>query len=435
MKSEKCRCEFIRTIYSYSGAVVRINSHLQKAIKIANYILLAIVTTAFISTAHSGEFSGYIGGQTRNFFEDPLSSEQHNNYLSAVAEPEFFHDWDNGSQNIEIKLFYREDQYDENRSHGDIRELSWTGVFEDWEILAGISKVYWGVAETQHLVDIVNQTDLVENVDGEDKLGQAMLKLSTERDWGTIDFLILPGFRERTFPGIEGRPRPEIIIDTDRDAIYDFSSGKDHIDLAARYSHYIDEWEFGLTVFSGTGREPTDFSFVTFGPSGQAIAVPIYSLINQIGLDGQAFFGDWTWKLEAANTEVRSGAKKGTNSFKTVAGFEYTLVGIAHTVMDLGFVVEYHYSDERINVTAFDNDLATALRFVLNDAQSTEVLAGVFTDVDTQTIGSFVEASRRLGESWTLEAQLRAFHGTKENRPLYSFRFDDFAQIDLNYHF
>lgn len=398
-------------------------------------VIFSVSSYLLPGAVHAADWSGYVGGQTRNFFEDALNPEQHNNYLSAVAEPEFFHEWHDASQNIEIKLFYREDQYDENRSHGDIRELSWTGVYDQWELRVGISKVYWGVTETQHLVDIVNQTDLVENLDGEDKLGQPMIRASTEQNWGTLDFFILPGFRERTFPGAEGRPRANVIINTDQDAIYDFSKGKDHIDLAARYSHYIGEWEFGLSLFSGTGREPTDFSPLAISASGEAIVLPVYSLINQIGFDGQAFFGDWTWKLEAANTEVRSGAKKGINSFKAVAGFEYTLVGITDSGMDLGFVVEYHYSDQRINDTVFDNDLATALRFVLNDAQSTEVLAGLTTDADTQSIGSFIEASRRLGESWTLEAQLRTFHGASENRPLYSFRFDNFAQVDLNYHF
>jgi len=398
-------------------------------------LVLLLFGMSISSMAFAAELYGYVGVQTRNFFEDPASELQHNNYLSGVIEPEFFHDWDDGTQNIEAKLFYRKDQYDDNRTHGDIRELSWTGVFTDWEVRAGISKVFWGVAETQHLVDIVNQTDLVENVDGEDKLGQPMIRASTERDWGILDFFILPGFRERTFPGPEGRPRPEYIIDTDSDTIYDFSAGKDHIDVAARYSHYIGEWEFGLSVFDGVDREPTDFTPTGTASTGEVILVPVYSLINQVGFDGQAFFGDWTWKLEAANIHVKSGAKKGINSFKTVGGFEYTLVGIADSAMDLGFVVEYHYNDKRIRDTIFDNDLATALRFVLNDAQSTEVLAGFFTDADTQSMGSFIEATRRLGESWTIDAQVRTFHGAEENRPLYSFRFDDFAQIDLNYHF
>jgi hypothetical protein len=398
---------------------------------------MTLVISVFSNNVHSGEFSGYVGGQARVFFEGPLSPVQHNEYLSVVTEPEFNHDWADGTQSLDVKLFYRVDQYDENRTHGDIRELAWTGVTDNWELLAGISRVFWGVAETQHLVDIVNQTDLVENVDGEDKLGQPMLRASTERDWGTLDFFILPGFRERTFAGPKGRPRPNIIIDTDSDAFYDFSSGEDHIDLAARYSHYIDEWEFGFSVFDGVSREPTAFIPVAFlNPGNPTLVKPNYSLIKQIGLVGQAFFGDWTWKLEATNTQLRSGNEKGTNSFRSVGGFEYTLVGIADSSMDLGFVVEYHYSDKRIYAQSiFDNDLATALRFVLNDAQSTEILAGVTTDADTQTFGSFIEASRRLGDSWTLEAQVRTFHGTKEDRPLYSFRFDNFAQIDLNYHF
>ena len=404
--------------------------------KTSKYILLSIIGASIVNTAHSGEFSGYIGGQERFFFEAPLSPVQHNSYLSAVTEPEYSHEWDDGTQILNAKLFYRVDQHDEQRTHGDIRELSWTSVYDNWELLAGIGRVFWGVAETRHLVDIVNQTDLVENLDGEDKLGQPMIRASTEHDWGTLDFFILPGFRERTFPGPEGRPRPNIIIDSIQDPIYDFSGGQDHIDLAARYSHYINEWEFGLSFFSGTSREPTGFSPVGISPIGEPVVVPVYSLINQVGLAGQAFFGDWTWKLEAINTEARSGVKKGINSFQTVAGFEYTLVGIADSDMDLGFVVEFHYSDKRIyEFTIFDNDLATALRFVFNDAQSSEILAGMTTDADTQSIGSFIEASTRLGESWTIEGQVRTFHGTQEFRPLYSFRFDNFAQIDLNYHF
>jgi hypothetical protein len=263
-----------------------------------------------------------------------------------------------------------------------------------------------------------------------------MVKLSTEQDWGIIDFFVLPGFRERTFPGVEGRPRPNVVIDTDSDAIYDFSSGQDHVDLAVRYSHYIGEWEFGLSYFSGVGREPSDFVPIAFDASGQpTVVVPVYSLINQAGIDGQAFFGDWTWKLEAINTEFRSGARKGSHNFQSVFGFEYTWVGFTGDVSDLGFVVEYHYSDRNKRETIFDNDLATALRYVMNDAQSTEVLFGFLTDAETYTISSFIEASTRLGESWVLEGELRTYSGTEEGRPLFSYRFDNFVQVDLAYYF
>jgi len=386
--------------------------------------------------AVAAEWSGYVAGQYRGFLDDPLDPRQHDSYLSASAEPEFYHSWDDGDQSVDAIVFYRADQYDDNRSHGDIRELSWTGVFENFEVRAGISKVFWGVAETQHLVDIINQTDLVENVDGEDKLGQPMVRFSAARDWGTLDFYVLPGFRERTYPGAEGRPRPEFVIDTDSDALYDFSAGKAHIDLALRYSHDIDDWSFGLSCFSGVGREPSGFQPTAFDNTGQpAVVVPIYSLINQAGLDGQAFFGEWTWKLEAVSTEYRSGARKGSHNFQSVTGLEYTIVGFADSQTDLGIVIEYHYSNRDKFETIFDNDLATALRFVLNDIQSTEVLLGFTTDLETRTIAGFIEASRRLGDSWTLEAQLRTFGGTEQGRPLYSYRYDNFAQIELAKHF
>ena len=401
------------------------------------YLLAGFMLATIMPGNHAlgNEWRGYVSGQYFGFFEDPVNPQQHNNYLSIATEPEYYTIWDDDTQIFNTILFYRVDQYDENRTHGDIREMSWTGVYEEFEITAGFSKVFWGVAETQHLVDIINQTDLVENVDGEDKLGQPLVKLGTARDWGNLDFFVMPYFRERTFPGVEGRPRPNVVIDTHVPAIYDFSAGQNHIDLALRYSHYIDEWEFGVHYFSGIRRIPSDYLPVQFDASGQpSVVVPVYSLINQVGVDSQLFIGDWTWKLEAINYEFRSGLRKGTTNTQSVVGFEYTWVGFTGAASDLGFVVEYHYSKDKIE-TVFNNDFATALRFVLNDAQSTEVLMGLLTDADTRTVSSFIEANRRFGQHWFLEAQARTYHGTKEGQPLYSFRFDNFVRLDLAYFF
>ena len=60
-------------------------------------------------------------------------------------------------------------------SHVDIRELNLLYTQDNWEGIAGISRVFWGVTESGHLVDIINQTDQLEGFDGEDKLGQAMI--------------------------------------------------------------------------------------------------------------------------------------------------------------------------------------------------------------------------------------------------------------------
>ena len=62
-------------------------------------------------------------------------------------------------------------------------------VFDGAELRAGIGRVFWGVTESYHLVDVINQTDLVENVDRKDKLGQPLVNFTLVRDWGALESL------------------------------------------------------------------------------------------------------------------------------------------------------------------------------------------------------------------------------------------------------
>ena len=78
-----------------------------------------------------------------------------------------------GSDLLALSLFGRVDSDDKHRSHWDVREFNWTHVANSWELQAGIGQVFWGVVEFNHLIDIVNQTDFVEDIDTEDKLGPA----------------------------------------------------------------------------------------------------------------------------------------------------------------------------------------------------------------------------------------------------------------------
>jgi len=385
--------------------------------------LLLILNSAVSSAV---ELSGYIAVQERVFISDPLDPRQHNSYASISAEPEWYYEFDNGKQNVTFKPFYRGDQHDEERSHGDIRELSWQKVYDSWELKIGISKVYWGVTETLHLVDIINQTDQVENVDGEDKLGQPMIQFSTEQDWGILDFFILPGFRERTFSGVEGRPRPGVIIDADA-AVYESSDEENHIDYAFRWFTFLEDWEFGLSHFSGTGREAEGFVPV---PGRPGIFAPFYAQIEQTGVDVQALIEDWILKLEVISRDTP------LERFTALTGgFEYSIVGMSDTAVDLGIVIEYLYNNREQQEVIFQNDLTTAFRLTLNDIQSSELLLGVTTDLDHQTVATFVEASRRIGQNLKIELEIRTFSNTQLGKPLDSFRDDDFIQADLAWYF
>ena len=375
------------------------------------------------------DISGKLSIEELGFFHNPLDSRQHNNYISGAFEPEVYREWDNGKQSFTFVPFYRYSQHDNKRTHFDIRELTWLLAENDWELRVGIRKVFWGVAEGLHLVNIINQTDLVENTDTEDKLGQPMINLALIRDWGTIDLFVLPGFRERTFPGVEGRLRtfPEVRVG---DAVYEKHGVEKHLAFAARWSHVIGDWDLGLSHFYGTSREPVFNTVIS--PTGSLHLIPYYQLINQTGLDLQLTYEDWIFKHEGI---VRSG--QGKTFYATTTGVEYTLFDLFRTGLDLGVVVEYMYDTrgEGNFLAPFQDDILTALRFAFNDEQSAEVLAGVMFDRTNNTKFYNIEASRRLGDSFKVEMEMRLYSGAPVKDPSYIFREDDHVRLDLSYHF
>lgn len=392
-----------------------------------------------ISATAQAEWSGNIAVQNRYFFNEPLTlnTQQHNNYISLSAEPEFYSAWNNEQQSFTFTPFMRIDQHDSKRTHGDLRELSYQQVFDDWELRVGVSKVYWGVTESQHLVDIINQTDSVENVDGEDKLGQPMIKATFEKDWGTLDFFILPYFRERTFQDTEGRPRTLLVVDTEQ-TTYESSDKENNIDYSARWFNYFGDLELGLAYFNGTSREAV---FTQGLRNGVAVLTPYYPLMQQISIDAQLTTEELLYKLEAVSRDWQNFDNNSLQFideqyYALTTGVEYTFVGIIETDADLGVVMEYLYDDRDQNATSFfQNDIMMGLRLAVNDADSTEALLGIIFDLDNQENLLSLEASRRFAQSWTATLEVRLFNNIDPSSLATSIEQDDFVQLDIAYYF
>ena len=75
------------------------------------------------------------------------------------------------------------------------------------------------------------------------------------------------------------------------------------------------------------------------------------------------------------------------------------------------------------------------LRFGFNDVQSTEILAGIILDRTTSSTFYNLEASRRFGESWKLDLEVRFFEGAPRFGPSFVFRDDDHIRVQLSYYF
>lgn len=374
----------------------------------------------------AGEWSGQAALEGFAFSRNGLDPNQENTAFSAFIEPEYYHAWDNDRQSLTVKAFFRYDAQDSERTHWDLRELTWLRAADSWELRLGVRKVFWGVTESFHLVDIINQTDLVENFDGEEKLGQPMVNLAWIKDWGTIDVFLLTGFRERTFPGREGRLRFPVEVDTDR-ARYESGAEEHRLDGAIRYQHSLGAWDIGLSHFYGTSREPV-LQFVQ--AEDAPVLEPYYPVIHQSGLDLQGTFGGWLLKLEGAYRSNFGDADFAAG----VAGFEYTFFDVRASGLDIGLLAEYLW-DERDQAAThpFADDVFLGTRLALNDTFDTTFLAGVV--LDTNDHGRFwnLEASRRLNDQLKLSLELRNFSGTDPVDLLDAFSRDDHLRLELAY--
>jgi hypothetical protein len=394
-------------------------------------VLTALLGASMPATAQ-WDVSGSLELELRMFPQDPAHDGQEDATFSpsAAFQPELVYEWGDGNNRLTFEPFARWDADDSRRSHFDMREANYLHLEDTWDVLIGMSRVFWGVTESVHLVDIINQTDFVEDLDNEDKLGQPMINLNLLRDSGTYSFFVLPGFRERTFPGDDARRRGPVEIDPHK-ATYDSGAENGHVDFAFRWSQVFGNWDVGVSHFYGTSREPRLKPRLKL--LDDVSLRPHYDLINQTGLDVQYTAGAWLWKLEAMSRWGQGG-----QFFAAVGGFEYTRYQAFDSEADLGLLLEYQFDDRDENeapVTLSDHDVFVGARYSLNDESSTMVLGGLVVDVTNGSTAAFLEAERRLSNHWKAELEARLFLHSGTDDFLAAFERDDSVSLKMTYSF
>lgn len=393
--------------------------------------LLAATLLAAPAAAAEFDLSGSVQLESRLFLSDPAYAGQDDATVSpsVALAPELTVALEGGRDRFSLIPFLRVDAHDERRTHADLREANWLHLGDGYDLVLGLDKVFWGVTESRHLVDIVNQTDLVEDIDQEDKLGQPMLQLQLDRDWGVLQGFVMPVFRERSFPGDKGRFRGPLPVADD--AVYQSDAEQYHPDLALRWSRTFGGLDLGISQFRGTSREPR---LVAGARGGGTELVPHYDLIDQTGIDVQYTSGAWLWKLEAI---ARFG--QGDGFAATVAGFEYTLYQVAGSDADLGLLLEHLYDgreeDGDAPLTVFQNDVFVGTRLTLNDEPDTTLLAGAIVDAEDGSLTLSLEASRRIGSDMKVELEARVFPEVARQDPLYGIRRDDAVTLRVSRYF
>lgn len=386
-------------------------------------------TIACVSVlASANDFSGNLGLEGNYFIDSPNYEEQDYHSGSISAYFEYFKDNGAGDQRFVVAGFGRLDSADKKRSHADFRELYWKKDISFGELSAGMKQVSWGVTESVHLVDIVNQDDLVENLDREQKLGQPMVQAQVFIKDSTLDFYILPYFREKQYPSSGARLRASIpILD---EAAYQSSKEERHLDFAIRWSSYIGIWDFGISHFGGTNRDP--ILLPVFNDDVLLGLQPHYQQIQQTGLDIQATVGAWLWKLEAISVDEQD---YGRNT-AVAGGLEYTFYTLARSNADFGVITEFQFDDRTgIRQTTSQNDFVLGARLAFNDVDATELLTIVSQDLDYSNRFVSIEGSRRFTDDWRIELEARFFDEIESGTLEYDLRDDDYIQLEVKRYF
>jgi hypothetical protein len=383
------------------------------------------------------DFSGRLSAESRWYLFSGAHAGQRSHASGFVVAPKFYLE-DDAGRSFTLAPFFRYDSADPGRTHADLREaylLLFGEIGEDeWELRLGVDRVFWGVAESRHLVDIINQIDLVEHPYKEIKMGQPMAHLTWSGDWGALEVFSMPYHRARSFPGRPGRLRFPFVVDTEN-VSYESGAGQWHPDFATRYSHSFGHFDIGMSVFDGTSRDP--FLLPGRDRSGEPAFVPYYEQIRQFGLDAQMTVGSWLFKLEAIQ---RSGARnvigREENYVASVFGGEYTFHSVLNSSADLSLLGEWNYDSRgRYATNLFQNDLFLATRVAFNDVQNTEILASILGDADTTTRVLAVELNRRVSDRWSLRVESIALLSVDKADFQYEIRRDSYIELQLAYNF
>ena len=320
-----------------------------------------------------------------------------------------------------------------DRGDWDIPEAN---IFYDggsWSVLAGIHKESWGVAESVHLVDILNPIDLTGDPFENDRKGQPMVNANFTTGIGTISLYGLFGFRQVDFDGVSDRLPVGEIINNDA-AVFEDGTNR-NLGFAARYSNTINmsksSLDYAFSYFLGTARSPRLVPGFDLGSDPPVFLAPYYDHIQQVGSELLYAHGALQLKFEGIYRRQRD-----QDIWAGVGGFEYTFANAFNSKADVGIIGEYSldsrddgWLDCGWDTSFLMKEAAFAgLRIGLNNARNTSLLAGASFDVNNSSRFYVVDFSTLVTDNLQFNLKGRFFDGFDKKSPFYLLNDEDYLQ-------
>ena len=367
------------------------------------------------------QLSGWVEAEVRLFPQTGLHAAQRRVYPALGGELRLARALGEGKHRWAITGFARGDVDDRHRSHLELREASWTWQPAAWQLRAGMLMEFWGVTESNRLVDVVNQRDQREAPDADAKLGQPGIAWSGRAAGGTLEILALAYHRPREFGFGHGRFRPPPTFVSAPE--YGSAAGRRRVDWAARWSTRVRALDVGLSSFWGTSREPTF--------RGDTAPLPRYAIMHQTGIDAQLTLGALLMKVEAIRRR-----EDGDAFGALTTGGEYAFGNVAGAGGDIVVFAELTLDERRARtLTGLDRDLFLAARWSPNDEAGSELTVGGTLDLARGAHVVRLEGSRRWSGNWRVVGEAHLIGGQGATEFGYLMRRDSFVRAAIARHF
>ena len=442
-------------------------------------VVLAAGLSGGLAFAQDGMvFEGEIGTTLRYFPSDGLYVGQDSSGISPIVDGRlsFSNELENGQVVLELSGRYNTRS---KEGYADIPRGYFQYFGNGFDVLVGSNIEYWGVSESQQVVDVINQTYNLGNPVDQQSLGQPMINVNVYTGMNSsLSFYALLGFRERDFGDRDTRFRSP--LGTNEDFAFFEEESNRHVDFAVRYRTSQNlgnaSVDFAVSYFRGTDRDPKMLLGCTNETGGTPVAacnaintaaraayeanpnaftgipgalvtdadaaaasvisdtgfIPYYQSMQQLGLEFVYARGDLQLTFEGALREAMD-----ENYFSGVIGAQYNFDNARVLGDSLVVIGEYLY-DDRSNaqpVTIFDNDIFLGFIYGANDVNGSSLSGGMYFDVDTHSKIYSLKYSRRLSDSVSLDVAGFAIDSDDYTDPVALIDSDGYVELSLRYFF
>lgn len=351
-----------------------------------------VLAVASVTSVTAQDLKGFLSFDTTLYNEDLAGVSSVTRFSGEVGSSFNLGD----ALDFQFRVFGTYNPEDSAGSYIDPTIAKLTYSAGDWELVAGYDIVYWGVVESQKIVNVVNQRDQLRDLEGSMPLGQLMVGAVYNGPSASVEAYVLPRFTPLNFGSDRRRLGYTLPVDDDR-PIYESAEGRSNVDFALRVSGSAGDLEYGVFAFDGTLRQP-EFVF----DAATSTLRPFYRQGTQYGLELQYTLGATLLKFEGRHTELDNGP-----SYQNlVYGAEYVIGSPFGTRNELVLYLEHNWDSRGVaSPNVFQNDLFVGARLNISNGLGTSIRVGGYYDLDYGSLFASARVETRLNDSVSLLAQ------------------------------